>query len=135
MMPVMINSVPVDCINHAAIIYHVPATIILSVIKKENGKNGDAIKNKNGTYDYGVLQINSIWLPKLAAYGYTRHDIQYDACKNIMVGTWIIAQNMASSQSVWTGVANYHSRTPVHHHAYRASIATHYNKLMSVISI
>ncbi len=27
----------------------------LSVIKKENGRNGQAVKNKNNSYDYGVM--------------------------------------------------------------------------------
>ncbi|HEX4044123.1 MAG TPA: lytic transglycosylase domain-containing protein, partial [Gammaproteobacteria bacterium] len=85
MIPIMVNDVPLDCINQAAITYHVPATIILSVMKKEGGKNGDANHNKNGTVDYGVMQINSIWLPKISAYGYTKDDLQYNACKNVAV--------------------------------------------------
>lgn len=83
MMPVMVNDVPIDCINRAAIVYKVPA-LILSVIKKENGRNGGASKNKNGTYDYGVMQINQIWLPKISGYGYTKKDIQFNACKNFL---------------------------------------------------
>ena len=88
MMPVLINDVPIDCINHAAITYHVPATIILSVIRQENGRNGQAKPNKNGTFDYGVMQINTIWLSKLASYGYTKDELQNDPCKNVKAGTW-----------------------------------------------
>ena len=50
MMPIMINDVPIDCINQAAINYHGPATLIISVMKQENGRNGDAIKNKQYLY-------------------------------------------------------------------------------------
>ena len=110
MLPVMINDIPVSCINHAAIVYHVPATVILSVLKTENGKNGDAIQNKNGTIDYGVMQINSFWLPKISACGYTKEDLQYNPCKNIEVGTWILSKSLASGKSLWPGIANYHSR-------------------------
>jgi len=133
MMPVMINDVPVDCINHAAIIYHVPATIILAVMRKENGKNGDANINRNGTVDYGVMQINSLWLPKIAAYGYTKEDIQYSACRNVFVGTWILAQSISEGQDIWQGVGNYHSHTLVFNNSYKKSISVTYIKLANVI--
>ena len=133
MIPVMINDVPVDCINRAAVTYHVPATIILSIIKKENGKNGDAIRNKNGTFDYGVMQINSIWLPKILAYGYTQKDLQFNACKNVAVGTWIISQNMGNKDLLWKSIANYHSRTLSHNTPYQKSIYQAYKKLTTVI--
>lgn len=127
-------NINIDCINRAAVVYHVPATVILSVIKKEGGRNGDANKNRNGTVDYGVMQINSIWLPKLAAYGYTQNDIQYNACKNVGVGTWILSQSIASNKSVWIGIGNYHSKTPVFNKKYRASIYEDNQKLLSAIS-
>lgn len=136
MIPVMINDVGVDCINVAAITYHVPATLILSVIQKENGRNGQAVKNKsNGTYDYGVMQINDIWLSKIAAFGYTKNDIQYNACKNVFVGTWILAQSIAEGKDVWRGVGNYHSHTFMYNYVYKKSIYATYNKLNRVLEL
>lgn len=133
MIPIMINDVAVDCINQAAIIYHVPAAVILSVMKKENGKNGQAIKNKNGTYDYGVMQINDVWLPKIAAYGYSKEDIRYNACKNIEVATWIISLKMAAGKEVWSSIANYHSHTPIYNKVYRESIHANYKSLTDIM--
>lgn len=129
MIPVMVNDVPIDCINHAAVVYHVPATLILAVIKKENGHNGQAVKNSNGTHDYGIMQINDIWLPKIAAYGYTRDDIQFNACKNVFVGTWILSQGIAEGQDIWRGIGNYHSHTPRHNQPYRNDISKTYQKI------
>jgi hypothetical protein len=137
MIPVMINDVKVECINQAAILYKVPVpvAVILSVMKKENGRNGQAVKNKkNGTYDYGVFQINSIWLPKIAAYGYTREDIQYNACKNTQVAVWIIGKNMAEGRAVWSSIANYHSHTPTYNKRYRESIYANYQHLTNVMT-
>lgn len=37
-----IHGVPIECINQAAVTYHVPATLILSVLAVENGKTGSA---------------------------------------------------------------------------------------------
>lgn len=133
MMPVLINEVPVACINQAAITYHVPASLILSIMKKENGHNGQASHNKNSTYDLGVFQINSSWLPTLARYGYTKNDIQFDPCKNVMAGTWILAKGLAQGKSVWSGAANYYSHTPALNSLYRNDLYKRYQKIASVL--
>src|SRR3990170_9076013 len=95
-----------QCINQAAITYLVPATVIISVLLTENGQNGSANPNTNGTVDLGIMQINSAWLPQLAEYGYTQQDIQYNPCTNVMVAAWILSQKMTLShaQGYWQGV-------------------------------
>lgn len=125
MIPVLINDTPVTCINQAAVTYHVPATLILSIMKNENGRNGQAVRNKNGTYDLGVMQINSRWLATLKGYGYTRGYLQFDACKNVMAGTWILARGIANAHNLWSGMGDYHSHTekynvPYQKNAYEA---------------
>lgn len=110
-MPVIINDVPIHCIHHAAIQYRVPTLLLISVLKTEGGRVGMANKNVNGTYDYGPMQINSSWLPTLARYGYQQQDIQYNACKNIEVGAWILNQQLANNPKLWSGVGDYHSHT------------------------
>ncbi len=133
MLPVLINDVPIDCINHAAIVYHVPATVILSVIRQERGRNGQVVRNKNGTYDYGVMQINSLWLPKIAKHGYTKEDVQFNACKNVEVGTWILSQSIAEGKTFWHGVGNYNSHTPVINRAYRNNTHKHFENISYVL--
>lgn len=80
------------------------------------------------------MQINSIWLPKLAAYGYTKNDIQYNACKNVEVATWILSQSIAEGQNLWVGAGNYHSHTPRLNYKYRAEIHAQYKKIASVLN-
>ena len=53
-----------DCINRAALIYRVPATVI-----------------------------------------------QYNACKNIEVGTWILSQSIADGKTIWSGIGNWQFKT------------------------
>jgi len=108
----LIHGVPIECINRAAITYFVPAKVIISVLETENGKNGQAKPNKNGTIDYGVMQINSVWLKKIEHYGYNAKMIQYNPCANVAVGTWILSQRIADKQNIWSGIGNYHSYTP-----------------------
>lgn len=134
MSALAINSVPIECINHAAIEYHVPATLIISVLKTENGRVGSANLNKNGTYDYGPFQVNSSWLSKIAPYGYTQQSLRYDPCVNVSVGTWILASEIASSQSLWQGIANYHSHTLFYNQPYQAKVEYTYDLLSQYLS-
>jgi soluble lytic murein transglycosylase-like protein len=135
----LIHGVPVECINQAAVTYYVPAKVIISVLNTESGEVGMASPNKNGTYDYGPMQINSIWLAKVAPYGYTREQIQYDPCINVMVGTWILSSNIADSLAAanggyWQGVAGYHSHTPYLNENYQTKVLTNYQRLSQLLS-
>lgn len=126
------HDVPLHCINEAAVQYHVPATVILSVIKTENGRNGLAVKNKNGTYDLGVMQINTTWLKTLSKKGLTEEQVKSDPCINVSVGTWILARGIASGNG-WQGVGNYHSYTQKHNVAYREKVKTTYTQYVTVL--
>lgn len=108
----LVHGVPIECINQAAVTYHVPAALIISILGIEGGSVGMAKPNTNGTYDYGPMQINSLWLQKIKPYGYTPEQLQYDPCANVMVGTWILGVNIANSPDFWRGVGGYHSYTP-----------------------
>jgi soluble lytic murein transglycosylase-like protein len=126
------HDVPLACINQAAVQWHVPATIILSVIKTENGRNGLAVKNKNGTYDLGVMQINTSWLPMLKSKGLTAEQVKSDPCINVSVGTWILAKGIASGAG-WKGVGNYNSYTEKHNQIYREKVKVTYSNYVSVL--
>lgn len=136
----IIHGVPIECINQAAITYLVPAKIIISVLAAEGGRPGMAKPNKNGTFDYGPMQINTIWLPKVAVYGYTKAQIQYDPCVNVMVGTWILSNKIASilehsnGGDYWRGVAGYHSLTPDLNARYQGKILTNYRLLSDILA-
>ena len=118
----LINDVPIECINQAAITYQVPANLLISILKVEGGKVGLAKLNPNGTHDYGPMQINTVWLPVIAKFGYSKEKIQYDACANMWVGAWILTQKMAEASNLWRGVANYHSHTNEKNIAYQYKV-------------
>lgn len=124
-----IHGVPIECINQAAIAYYVPAKTIISVLLTEGGNVGTASINKNGTYDYGPMQINSIWLPKIAPYGYTQQHLQYDPCLNVQVGTWILSREIAEGQDYWQGIGNYHSHTRKLNQHYQQQVRVHLDAL------
>ena len=123
MLPVLpIIDVSFECINKASVIYHVPAKLIISVLHIERGKNGQISKNTNGTYDIGLMQINSLWLPQLKKYGISQSDIQYDACKNLKVGTWILGKKIANGDDLLVGIGDYHSHTQHYNQNYYTKV-------------
>jgi Transglycosylase SLT domain len=130
----LVHDVPIECINKAAITYRVPAALIISVLGVENGRVGMASPNKNGSFDYGPMQINSLWVEKIKPYGYTREELQYDPCVNVMVGAWILGQNIADSPDFWRGVGGYHSYTPPLNEKYRYQVEKWYKLLNQYLS-
>lgn len=129
-----IHGVPIECINQAAMVYHVPARLILSVLAIEGGRVGLASPNKNGTFDYGPMQINSIWLSRIQAYGYTEQQLRYDPCANVVVGTWILSQNIANASTTWRGIGGYHSHTPTLNYHYQTKVSEAYQLLSHYLS-
>lgn len=133
MIPLLINDVPIECINKAAVEYYVPAKLIISVLKTENGRIGTESKNKNGTVDLGPMQINSSWLPTLYRYGFTKNDVQYDPCKNVEIGTWILSNSIASEASLNKGIGDYNSHSDYYNIKYRTMVLNHLHHIESII--
>ncbi len=133
MITLAINDVPIACINQAALAYHVPSTLIISILKTENGRNGMANKNLNGSYDFGPMQINSMWLPRIKPYGFTQKDLQYNPCANVQVGAWILSTNIAREGTLWKGVGDYHSHTASLNHEYHIKVKNSYTSINSYL--
>ncbi|PKY09650.1 hypothetical protein B1757_13685 [Acidithiobacillus marinus] len=127
------------CAIEASHYYGVPALLTLSIIKTEGGQPGTISPDNNGSYDMGVMQINSIWLPKLASMGITRHQVIDNGCQNVMIGTWILAgyvhrylggkglrKAWEHPGQFWQSVGDYNSHTPIYNSAYQARVANNY---------
>lgn len=117
------------CIYAASQTYGVPPSVIMGVLHVEGGKVGMANQNKNGTYDLGLMQINTIWIPDLARYwGVPKETavqfVRDDACVNIGVGAWILRSKMNQTGSLTQGIAYYHSATPHLGSRYRDKVLT-----------
>ena len=100
------------CWSRAETTYGVPAKLLVAIAKVETGINPSAIgkKNKDGSYDIGLMQINSGWLPKLIKYNITENDL-FKPCTNIMVGAWILADNIQRLGYNWDAVGAYNAKT------------------------
>jgi soluble lytic murein transglycosylase-like protein len=74
-------------------------------------------RNRNGSRDIGLMQINSSWLPTLARHGINEHHL-FDACTSIHVGAWILAGNVSRLGYTWEAVGAYNARSAPLRRAY-----------------
>jgi hypothetical protein len=123
-----------DCINEAAISYHIPAILIIAVLKTENGKIGTITPNKNKTYDIGPMAINSAWLSELKKYGITQQDIQYDMCVNIKMGALILSKKIVKRGDLSTGIGDYHSHNVILNTIYYQKVLINVSQITQLIN-
>ncbi len=51
-----------DCVLDAARISGMPVAALFAILATEGGKTGEALSNRNGTWDIGPFQVNTIHL-------------------------------------------------------------------------
>lgn len=120
-----------QCVSAASQRYGVHPQLIQAVMRTEGGTTGKISRNTNGSYDMGLMQINSIHLPELAKMGITRDQVINDECTNIFVGTYKLRQAIDGGADFWTGVARYHSKTPSKARKYLARVAKHLREIVA----
>lgn len=100
------------CWDQAAKYHGVDPWLLYSIAFVESGFNPTAYNgNKNGSYDLGMMQINSIWLPQLKKMGVSREMLK-DACTATYVGAWILSKNIKRFGYTWRAIGAYNSAKP-----------------------
>lgn len=98
------------CFDEAGAQYGINPQILQAIAKVESDFNPRATNwNRNGTYDFGLMQINSSWAPAL---GKERWNALGDVCTNIKTGAMILADCMKRYGYTWEAIGCYNSRTP-----------------------
>jgi soluble lytic murein transglycosylase-like protein len=98
------------CFEEAGAQYGINPQILRAIAKVESNFNPAAInKNSNGTYDVGLMQINSIWATTI---GKERWNSLGDACSNTKTGAWILSMCMNKYGYTWKAIGCYNSQTP-----------------------
>lgn len=109
---ILISAPALACWEEAGARYNVNPYLLYAIAKTESGLNPSAVnRNRNGSYDIGMMQINSLWFPELRKYGLDEKQL-YDPCTSIHVGAWILAQNMRRLGNSWEAVGAYNAGKP-----------------------
>ncbi|GFM31302.1 lytic transglycosylase domain-containing protein [Novosphingobium sp. PY1] len=95
---------------------------------QEAGWIGAEVRNTNGTHDLGPLQINTWWVPRIAALvgrpaPEVRHWLRFDACFNVEAARWIFLAALSDTGDFWKAVGVYHSPTGWRQRRYALNVA------------
>ncbi|MBL8481120.1 MAG: lytic transglycosylase domain-containing protein [Rhodocyclaceae bacterium] len=108
------RSTGTPCWEAAARRYAVPASLLRAIAQVESSFDARAVRapyaagNRDGSCDFGMVQINSSWLPRLARAGIGRDDL-FDSCTNIQVGAWILSSLISQYGLTWEAVGAYNA--------------------------
>lgn len=105
-------------------------TILWGLRDQEGGWVGARQPNTNGTFDLGVMQINTWWIPKIASVvGRTRDEVErllrFDPCFNAETARWIFQQEFRTEGDFWRAVGRYHSPTRWRQVRYAGGVVRH----------
>ncbi|NOU12514.1 MAG: hypothetical protein HOO92_00915 [Methylococcaceae bacterium] len=131
-IPIHYQQERIECSIQAANHYHIPALVLLAVAEQEGGKPGQKVRNNNGTYDYGVMQFNTVSLADLRSFGINESHVLAKGCYPYYLAAWRIAGHLQNDQGdIWQRAANYHSRTPNFNKLYRSQLIRRAAKIAS----
>ena len=102
------------CFETAGLYYGIDPTLLKAIAIKESDMKSDAFNENrgiNGSYDVGVMQINSAHHKKLEDdYSLSLDNIK-QPCQNIVLGAWILAHCINVFGNNWEAVGCYNAGT------------------------
>lgn len=129
------------CIFMAAKTYGIPPSLLLGLLSAEGGAVGEKTPvSASGypSYDMGLMQINSFWIPTLAQAWKVNDDIAMrrlrdGACSNIGVGAWILQGALGKSADLRSALALY--RLSAHHSEAKADDEDYVDKVIKFMGL
>lgn len=119
-----------SCIRQASLGHPWLEKTLWGLRDQEAGWIGAEVRNSNGSHDLGPLQINSWWIPRIAALvghspGQVRFWLRFDPCFNAEAARWIFLSALRSTDNYWKAIGIYHSPTAWRQTRYVNSVARH----------
>jgi soluble lytic murein transglycosylase-like protein len=95
------------CFQQAGEEFDIAPVILWAIAKKESNFDPHALNvNKDGSYDYGLMQINSYWYPFV---GHENWQALSDPCYASRIAAWILFQCIERYGYTWKAIGCYHS--------------------------
>ncbi len=118
-----------DCVLDAARVSGMPVAALFAILATEGGKMGEALSNKNGTWDLGPFQVNTVHLRELAAMGISPDAVLCDGRVNAHAAAWLLRKEYRRTGNLWRAIGAYHSRTPHRRDAYIRRVKSNLERL------
>ena len=118
-----------DCVLDAARASGMPAAALFAILATEGGRMGEALSNKNGTWDLGCFQVNTVHLKDLAAMGISARAVLCDGRANAHAAAWLLRKEYRRTGNLWQAIGAYHSRTPHRRDAYIRRVKSNLERL------
>lgn len=113
-MLLLLSAAPASatCWQLAADRYGISADLLYAIARVESDLNPEAVNRshlaRTGSYDIGLMQINSTHLPTLRDHGISERRL-YEPCTNLLVGAWILADLFHRHGTSWDSVGAYNA--------------------------
>ncbi len=117
-----------SCMLLVAHLYALPPRVLPSIHRVEGGAVGLVHHNGDGSDDFGVMQVNTVWLRPLAGYTDTSTDtvrrrLTGEACYGIAAAGAILRSYLNQEHgNLMRAVGDYHSHTATLNLSYQSSV-------------
>jgi soluble lytic murein transglycosylase-like protein len=98
------------CWQEAGVRYGIEPDLLQAIGIVESNLNSQAHnRNKDGSYDIGLMQINSRNMPALKKFNITERQLLDNPCLSVMSGAWILAGMIRQKGYNWEAVGAYNA--------------------------
>lgn len=97
------------CFEQAGREYAISPVLLETLARVESNLNPNAVnRNGNGSFDIGLMQINSTWFTRLKC---READLLSNPCANVMAGAWVLRHCLDTYGYSWQAVGCYNARS------------------------